>query len=68
MKIYTGFGDSVTTSIARGAEVAKDDIRVETYGTIDELNSFLGLLSSYIEEPFLEQIQKKTISDWRLFC
>lgn len=59
MKIYTGFGDSGTTSLARGTEVAKDDIRVETYGTIDELNSFIGLLSSYIEDPFLEQIQKK---------
>lgn len=35
MKIYTGFGDSGTTSLVRGAEVAKDNIRVETYGTID---------------------------------
>ena len=53
MKIYTGTGDCRITSLARGTEVSKDDIRVETYGTIDELNSFIGLLSYYIDEPFL---------------
>lgn len=58
MKIYTGAGDYGTTILARGTEVSKDDIRVETYGTIDELNSFIGLLSSYIGEPFLEEIQR----------
>lgn len=59
MKIYTGFGDSGRTYLARGTEVSKDDLRVETYGTLDELNSFIGLLSSYIDEPFLEEIQRK---------
>lgn len=34
-------------------------MRVETYGTIDELNSFIGLLSSYVDEPFLDEIQRK---------
>lgn len=47
------------TFLARGTEVSKDDIRVETYGTIDELNSFIGLLSSYVNEPFLQEIQRK---------
>lgn len=46
------------TYLARGTEVSKDDMRVETYGTIDELNSFIGLLSSYVDEPFLEIIQR----------
>ena len=59
MKIYTGSGDCWTTLLARGTEVSKDDMRVETYGTLDELNSFIGLLSSYEEEPFLEEIQRK---------
>lgn len=59
MTIYTGFGDNGNTSLARGTEVSKDDIRVETYGTIDELNSFIGLLSSLTEVPFLEAIQQK---------
>ncbi len=62
MKIYTKTGDDGTTSLTRGTRVMKDDIRVETYGTIDELNSFIGLLSSYIEEPFLETIQRKLFS------
>lgn len=59
MKIYTGDGDCGTTYLARGTEVSKDDMRVETYGTIDELNSFIGLLSSYVDEPFLDEIQRK---------
>ncbi len=59
MKIYTGSGDCGMTFLARGTEVSKDDIRVETYGTIDELNSFIGLLSSYVNEPFLQEIQRK---------
>lgn len=59
MKIYTGSGDCGTTYLARGTVVSKDDMRVETYGTIDELNSFIGLLSSYVDEPFLEEIQRK---------
>ena len=59
MKIYTGSGDCGTTYLARGTKVSKDDIRVETYGTIDELNSFVGFLSSYVDEPFLQEIQRK---------
>lgn len=59
MKIYTGSGDCGTTYLARGTEVLKDDMHVETYDTIDELNSFIGLLSSYVDEPFLEEIQRK---------
>ncbi|MGM7701568.1 cob(I)yrinic acid a,c-diamide adenosyltransferase [Pseudalkalibacillus sp. Hm43] len=41
MKIYTRTGDSGTTSVI-GGRVDKDDIRVEAYGTIDELNAFVG--------------------------
>ena len=59
MKIYTKTGDAGETSLVRGTRVSKDDISVETYGTIDELNSFIGLLSSWVDEPFLEEIQKK---------
>lgn len=43
MKIYTRTGDSGETSFFGGSRVSKDDARIEAYGTIDELNSFLGL-------------------------
>lgn len=44
MKIYTKTGDDGSTSLYGGNRVQKDNARVEAYGTIDELNSFLGLL------------------------
>jgi cob(I)alamin adenosyltransferase len=42
-KVYTRTGDSGKTRLARGQEVWKDSVRVEAYGTVDELNSMLGL-------------------------
>ena len=45
-KVYTRSGDKGTTSLVGGARVAKNHIRLDAYGTIDELNSFLGLLRS----------------------
>lgn len=43
MKIYTRRGDGGQTDLFHGGRVSKDDLRVEAYGTIDELNSFVGL-------------------------
>ena len=43
-KVYTRTGDAGQTSLVSGTRVDKDDIRVEAYGTIDELNSNLGVL------------------------
>lgn len=61
MKIYTKTGDKGKTSLIGGARIEKDDIRLEAYGTIDELNSFVGLLVSVLEQSeekmFLEKIQ-----------
>ncbi|GHT32913.1 cobalamin adenosyltransferase [Bacteroidia bacterium] len=45
-KVYTRTGDKGSTSLVGGARIAKNHIRLEAYGTIDELNSFLGLLRS----------------------
>lgn len=45
MKLYTKTGDSGETSLI-GGRVRKDDLRVEAYGTIDELNSFVGLAAA----------------------
>lgn len=42
--VYTRTGDSGTTSLVGGTRVAKTDARLEAYGTVDELNSWLGLL------------------------
>ena len=46
--IYTKTGDHGTTSLVGGSRVAKDDHRVEAYGTVDELNSHIGLLAEMI--------------------
>lgn len=46
MKVYTRTGDKGTTSLVGGTRVEKNDIRLEAYGTVDELNSWLGLIDS----------------------
>ncbi|MGD8378136.1 MAG: cob(I)yrinic acid a,c-diamide adenosyltransferase [Gammaproteobacteria bacterium] len=52
-KIYTRTGDSGTTGLGDGSRVDKDDARVEAYGTVDELNSVLGLV---LAEPVPESL------------
>lgn len=44
MKIYTKTGDSGTTSLVGGTRISKADLKIETYGTVDELNSWIGLV------------------------
>lgn len=63
MKIYTKTGDKGTTALFTGKRVPKHHIRIESYGTVDELNSFLGLLrdqemSNHLKE-ILSLIQNK---------
>jgi len=65
MKIYTKTGDQGETGLIGGTRVSKSDVRIEAYGTIDELNSFLGLLASY-EALSTELITLETIQH-RLF-
>ncbi len=50
MKIYTKTGDKGDTSLYDGTRVAKDDVRVESYGTVDELTSVLGLAKTFVED------------------
>jgi len=50
-KIYTRTGDEGTTGLGNGERVAKDATRVEAYGTVDELNSCIGLLMSSEKIP-----------------
>ncbi len=44
MKVYTKTGDNGTTALFGGTRVPKDDIRIDSYGTVDELNSHIGLI------------------------
>ena len=55
MKVYTKTGDKGTTSLFDGKRLNKDDIRIEAYGTVDELNSHLGYLLTFINEEELKQ-------------
>ncbi len=55
MKIYTKTGDKGTTGLFDNTRVPKDDIRVESYGTIDELGSWLGLCLHEIDEDWIRE-------------
>lgn len=55
MKLYTKTGDKGKTSII-GGRVDKDNLRVETYGTIDELNSFIGKAVSELDRELFKDI------------
>lgn len=63
MKIYTKRGDKGETSLFGGMRLPKDHNRIEAYGTVDELNSHIGVVMAYIQEPqllnFLLDIQSR---------
>ncbi|QDT58053.1 Cob(I)yrinic acid a,c-diamide adenosyltransferase [Stieleria bergensis] len=70
MKIYTRTGDSGSTGVFGGPRVPKDDIRIEAYGTVDELNAAIGCvrvdansgdLESMVDQQ-LDQIQRELFS------
>lgn len=55
MKIYTKKGDRGTTSLFGGEPTGKDSLRVETYGTVDELNSIFGVIVAHINDSPIVQ-------------
>jgi len=65
VKIYTKTGDGGKTSLIGGTKVPKSHIRIESYGTIDELNSYIGLCSDHITDEASKKMLKE-IQD-RLF-
>lgn len=65
LKIYTKTGDLGLTSLIGGTKVPKSHLRIETYGTVDELNSYIGLIGDLIEDTHSKIILKE-IQD-RLF-
>lgn len=55
-RVYTRTGDQGETGLACGQRVPKDSLRVECYGTVDELNSALGVARAFNDDPELETI------------
>ena len=51
MSIATETGDDGSTALTGGTRISKSDLRVEAYGTVDELNAFLGVARSLCSDP-----------------
>src|SRR5215212_7516516 len=56
LKIYTKTGDKGMTSLIGGTKVLKSDLRIEAYGTVDELNSYIGLCCDLINDENQKKI------------
>lgn len=56
IKIYTKTGDQGTTSLIGGTKVSKSHLRIESYGTIDELNSWIGFINDQIKKKKVKKI------------
>ena len=63
MKIYTKTGDKGTTALFGGTRVPKSDLRIDAYGTVDELNSYIGLvrdlLTDEVSRAMLQRVQDR---------
>ncbi len=63
LKIYTKTGDKGTTSLIGGTKVSKAHFRIEAYGTVDELNSYIGLCKDLLQDNnsrlILKEIQDR---------
>lgn len=66
MKVYTKTGDQGETSLIGGKRVSKNDLKIDSYGTVDELNSWIGLVRDHEEIPKPQFEQLIEIQD-RLF-
>lgn len=59
LKIYTKTGDLGKTSLIGGTKVSKSNLRIESYGTVDELNSFIGLAADHLTHEHSRVILKE---------
>ena len=55
MKIYTKKGDKGQTGLIGGSRVSKNDLRINAYGTVDELNAHVGLLRDLVADDEIKQ-------------
>ncbi len=62
-RIYTRTGDAGMTGLVGGQRVKKNALRIETYGTVDELSSAIGLARTALR-PLLERPRAKRLDDW----
>ena len=60
-KVYTRGGDKGETSLADGTRVSKNHIRIETYGTVDELNAILGIIRTFLRDSTAPESQVKKL-------
>lgn len=63
VRIYTRSGDTGQTALFGGRRLSKDNIRIEAYGTVDELNSSLGVASSFIKDKKITKIINEIQND-----
>jgi len=68
MKIYTKTGDLGSTSLFSGERVSKDSSYIEAYGTVDELNAFIGFAAAISQDKELLQIFKRIQNDLHSVC
>ena len=64
-KIYTKVGDQGKSQLATGQRVSKSSLRLEAYGTVDELNGHTGLIRDYWQ-PYQKELPDHNISEWLL--
>lgn len=62
-KIYTRTGDDGTTGLVDGSRVSKYDLRVQTYGDVDELNSIIGIARTVLDNTALDQMLSRIQND-----
>lgn len=67
MKIYTKTGDNGTTCLATGERIRKTDLRIEAYGTADELNSLVGWVRAALPQQATKEDEQLTYIQNRLF-
>ena len=63
-RVYTRTGDKGTTRLVGGREVPKDDVRIEAYGTVDELNSVVGVARAELDRSGVPGEQRLQLDGW----